>query len=129
MTPLNTKEQFLLAGLLGVFVLGSAVLAWQQKHMDRQLAGFLSVGPAEAQGAMAKSSHSPRNGHKDAKIISLSHADAEALEELPGIGPRLAEEIIRYRQASPFVSVEDLMKVPGIGPKKFQKIKDRVKVN
>ena len=45
-------------------------------------------------------------------------ADWPSLAELPGIGPRLAERIVAFREHSRFHSIDDLMKVKGIGPKK-----------
>lgn len=42
---------------------------------------------------------------------------------LPGLGPKLAQKIIDYRQTNPpFVCPADLEKVNGIGPKKRAKI-------
>ncbi len=136
----------MLACLLGTFVTGSVILAAQEKSLDSQLAGALSSGvdiaPKEeiSPRKIPKIEKSPvipkTGGHKDMKslpsngqLVSLSHASAKKLEELPGIGPRLAEEIVRYRQTKPFRRVEDLANVPGIGPKRLEKIKDRVKVD
>lgn len=48
--------------------------------------------------------------------IPINSADRELLEALPGVGPALAERIIRYReQQGPFQGAEDLRRVPGIG--------------
>jgi len=49
--------------------------------------------------------------------IDVNRADADALEELPRIGPVLAERIVAWRTAhGPFSSVDELGDVPGIGP-------------
>jgi competence protein ComEA len=61
--------------------------------------------------------------------VNLNTATAEQLQKLSGIGPKLAEEIIKYREANgPFKSVEDLIAVKGIGSAKFSRIRERVTV-
>ncbi|MEW6189355.1 MAG: helix-hairpin-helix domain-containing protein [Actinomycetota bacterium] len=69
------------------------------------------------------------NGTVDGPI-NLNTASVEQLDQLPRIGPVLAQRIIEYRQSNGgFKSIDDLQKVEGIGPKKFEQIKDRVTVN
>jgi competence protein ComEA len=61
------------------------------------------------------------------RLIFINDADAAVLERLPGIGPKLSQAIVDYRDANgPFESVSDLMKVRGIGQKRFDAIKDIV---
>lgn len=63
------------------------------------------------------------------KKININTATAKELEELPGIGPTLANRIVSYREKNgPFKSIEDLMKVSGIGEKRFESIKDLIVV-
>lgn len=55
--------------------------------------------------------------------ISINDADAAELEDLPGIGPILAERIVEYRKKDGgFKTLEELKEVKGIGDKIFQKI-------
>lgn len=54
--------------------------------------------------------------------IAVNSADKQALETLPGIGPHLAELIIRARERSPFFYPEDMKAVKGIGDKRLQQI-------
>ena len=62
-------------------------------------------------------------------LLNLNTATQFELEELPGIGPKLAERIIAWRDANgPFVSVEQLMDVDGIAKGKFESIKDLIYV-
>lgn len=61
--------------------------------------------------------------------INVNTATARELEELPGIGPVLAEAIIATRRESgPFARAEDLKTVPGIGEKTYARIAPLVKV-
>lgn len=50
-------------------------------------------------------------------LVNVNRSDASALEELPGVGPVLAQRIVDFRDANgPFTSVADLDEVSGIGP-------------
>jgi competence protein ComEA len=56
--------------------------------------------------------------------IDLNRATAEDLQQLPGVGPAMAERILQYRKENQgFTSIDDLDNVRGIGPKKLEKIK------
>jgi competence protein ComEA len=68
-------------------------------------------------------------GQADEGLISPNRADASQLEELPGVGPVLAERIVAHREANgPFQAVEDLLDVPGIGEAKLSAIRDLIVV-
>ena len=57
-------------------------------------------------------------------LVNLNRAGAAELETLPGIGPVLAADIIRFRQSNgPFQTIDELEEVPGIGPKTMQKLR------
>jgi competence protein ComEA len=59
--------------------------------------------------------------------ISLNSSDAGQLQELPGVGPVIAERIVEWRTANgPFRSVEELSEVSGIGPAMVERIRDEV---
>lgn len=75
--------------------------------------------------------HSPGSSQNPGTVtIDINRADAAALESLPGIGPKIAQEIIRCREErGRFTNVEDLLSVKGIGPAKFSAIRDLVKVS
>ena len=62
-----------------------------------------------------------------AQPVSINKASAEELQTLRGIGPALADRIMKYREThGRFEKVEDLSLVSGIGQAKFQKLKDQV---
>ena len=62
--------------------------------------------------------------------LDLNTATAAELTELPGIGEKLAERIVAYREANgPFTSVEEIMEVDGIGEGKFADLEGRITVN
>jgi competence protein ComEA len=59
--------------------------------------------------------------------ININTADVTALEDLPGVGPALAERIVLWREANgSFTAVEDLLNVTGIGQKKLDSLRDSV---
>ena len=61
--------------------------------------------------------------------INLNSATVDQLETLPGVGRKMAERIVEYRQKSGgFKKIEDLMNVKGIGEKNFLKLKPLVSV-
>jgi competence protein ComEA len=61
--------------------------------------------------------------------IDVNTASAEALDELPGIGPAIAQAIISYRdEHGPFGSVDELVEVPGIGEAKLAQLRDLITV-
>src|SRR6266545_3296449 len=61
-------------------------------------------------------------------LLDLNTATAEQLDTLPGVGEVTANQIIAYRTAHPFRSVDDLRQVPGIGDRRFDLLKDLVVV-
>ncbi len=63
-------------------------------------------------------------------LVNINTATAPELEQLPGIGPVLAEKIVAYREShGPFASPEGIMLVTGIGEAKFEALKDLIRVH
>jgi competence protein ComEA len=61
--------------------------------------------------------------------VNLNTATAEQLATIPGVGPKMAERILDYRQKNGgFKKVEDLMNVSGVGEKSFLKMKPLITV-
>jgi len=92
--------------------------------------GLKILVPSKLKGAVNPSITETNEGESSGgKKININTASAKELEELPGIGPVLAEKIVSYREANgPFKSIDELKKVSGIGEKRFQAIKDLIVV-
>lgn len=61
--------------------------------------------------------------------ININTASKEELENLTGIGPTKANDIISYREENDFEKIEDIQNVKGIGPATFEKIKNEITVD
>ena len=62
--------------------------------------------------------------------LDLNRATAEELRLLPGIGEKLSQAIVEYReQNGPFDNVDALTRVPGIGEKKLEAVRALVYVD
>jgi competence protein ComEA len=56
--------------------------------------------------------------------LNINTADANELDELPGVSPSTAESIIEHRiHSGKSKSVSNLEQVKGIGPKTLEKIR------
>src|ERR1043166_1311835 len=78
------------------------------------------VNPLLAQTTTKKSSS---QSEPKKQKVDVNSADAQTLQELPGIGPALADKIIAGR---PYHKLADLGKVEGIGESKLNALKGHV---
>ena len=79
---------------------------------------FAQKPPAPAESAAAK-----------APVVNLNTATTAELEQLPGIGAKVAARIVEYRtKKGPFKKIEELMNVQGIGEKSFLKLRAQLTV-
>jgi competence protein ComEA len=87
---------------------------------------FAAAPHASAQSA---SRSSAKTSTATTSIVNINTASAAELDALPGIGAKMAERIVEYRQKNgPFKKVEDLMNVRGVGEKNFLKLKPQITV-
>jgi competence protein ComEA len=65
-----------------------------------------------------------------AAAVDLNRADRAELEQLPGVGPKLATAIESHRRdRGAFQSVDDLRSVPGLGPVTVDRLRLLVRVD
>ena len=58
--------------------------------------------------------------------VPINEADQRLLQSISGIGPRMAQEILRIRtEQGPFRSPDDLLRIPGIGAKRIEKFAEQ----
>jgi len=71
----------------------------------------------------------PTRTESTAPRININTATVEELQQLPRVGPSLAQRIVAYREMyGPFKTPEDLMQVSGIGEAIFAAIRDYITV-
>ena len=90
------------------------------------LAVMLAAAPlVSAAGASQETTDTKAAG----AAVNLNTATASQLEAVPGIGPKMAQRIVEYRQKNgAFKKIEELMNVKGIGEKSFLKLKPHITV-
>ena len=88
----------------------------------------LSFGsPSSSSSATATPKKTDNLAQLRAHPVDLNHATSAQLQQLPGVGPKMAERILAYRSENGrFKSVSDLDKVKGFGEKKMEALKDLV---
>jgi competence protein ComEA len=90
---------------------------------------FAAAPLVSAQSASRTSAKASTATTSAAAIVNINTASAAELDALPGIGAKMAERIVEYRQKNgPFKKVEDLMNVRGVGEKNFLKLKPQITV-
>ncbi|MCU0588216.1 MAG: helix-hairpin-helix domain-containing protein [Syntrophobacteraceae bacterium] len=85
-----------------------------------------------AQPAMKAGAEKPAAGAAAEAVsgpVNINTATAEELAKLPGVGPKTAEEIVKYRKEhGAFKATKDIMNVKGIGDKKFKALEPKITV-
>ncbi|MEA3305751.1 MAG: helix-hairpin-helix domain-containing protein [Candidatus Omnitrophota bacterium] len=123
MTFLTRHEKYVIIFLLAGAICGAGYSYYQKFHPPIRLRFRKNIGNKpvlrkDLDGLLKKE-----------KSVNINSASAEELMKLSGIGPAMAGRIVEYRMANgPFKGVEDIKKVKGIGPKKFDAVKDYIKL-
>ncbi len=78
----------------------------------------------EIAGNAALGSATPNQAVPSGERINLNSATQAQIEGLPGVGPKMAERILKAR---PFSSLKDLDAVKGIGPSMLKKLEPLVR--
>ena len=69
----------------------------------------------------------PSSVDTEPQVVNINTATVQDFENLPGIGPVMAQRIVDYRdEHGPFKSVEELTKVKGIGESKLEELLDLI---
>ncbi len=113
---MNRREQAAIAFLVTTFLIGAGISGWRQHYRRGSSQNIVVENPVDTLLLTSEP-------------LSLNTARRYELEALPGIGPKLAERIIAYREQNKgFKSLDELRRISGIGPKRFAAIKDMVTV-
>ena len=88
-------------------------------------------GLGESASGKSSSANKAGSGRNSSMMqsVRINSASAGELQQLPGIGPALAQRIVETRNSGRFTSAEDLLRVPGIGKAKLAKLRDYVEVD
>jgi competence protein ComEA len=98
----------------GVIVMALLVMPWTAVAADK------------AANASGRTTTVSTTVGSDAKV-NINTASAKELMALNGIGAKVAERIVAYREANgPFKKVEDLKKVEGIGKGLLERNRERI---
>jgi competence protein ComEA len=90
---------------------------------------LVGVTATSAPGAPSPAAPGASETSVSAAPLDLNTATAGQLDQLPGVGPVLAQRIVDYRtQHGGFRSVDELRQVSGIGEAKFADVRDLVRV-
>ena len=97
------------------------------QRKNAQVTAGLGESASKKYGS-AKAGSGKKNNNQMPRV-RINSASASELQQLPGIGPALAQRIVDIRSRGRFASVEDLLRVPGIGKAKLAKLRDYVEVD
>lgn len=94
------------------------------EYVARDTSGAVEIDADVTESLRKKEGKKPRKKKAVVRFpLHINTATAEELCALKGVGPKLAEKIIAFRELhGPFTGGASLQKVPGIGKKKLEGI-------
>lgn len=126
----TSQEIKALIFLLAVIIIGGGIALYKRSHPH--FAPELILGHTEKadMNLIQKEtfeSKKPKINHK----ININIASNQELQNLPGIGPVLAERIVALRisKGGQFKNLDELLEVKGIGSKKLEEIKEWIVID
>lgn len=118
----NWTKAVVTALMIGTLALGT-VAAAAQTAQEKGGAGQAQA----AEKAPAKAKKAPKAKLAEGTKINVNSATAEQLDQLPRVGPKVAQRIVEYRTAHKgFRTVDELRNVKGVGPKVLEAIRPYV---
>jgi competence protein ComEA len=100
--------------------------------MSRTLLSLVALAALLASQAQAQTTRTKavdQAAPQSAVQVNLNTATVADLQDLPGVGAKVAARIVEYRQKQgPFKRIEELMNVQGIGEKSFLKLRSQLTV-
>ena len=114
----------LLVGTMGVLSFAGLL------DSPSQSAPAHALSAQQAETSTGHPSQSPLVVVADVGYVDINRGSVEELQRLPGIGPVLAERIIRYRREhGKFGSIHDIQNVKGIGEKRFAQLEPYIHID
>ena len=114
----------LLAGTVGVLSLAGLLQGPSQSSQSEAL-------PVQQAGKPVERFPIPQPATvADVIHVDINRGSVEELRRLPGVGPVLAERVIRYRRENgKFTSIRDIQNVKGIGAKRFTQLEPYIRID
>lgn len=115
---MTQKEKTVLVSLIFFLIIGIGVRALRS-HYSKV---YLSVEDTKNISEQNKKFEALR---LEAAKVDLNQAQKQDFEKLPGVGPKLAEAIVQYRnQKGRFTEPQEIMEVNGFGKERYEKLKE-----
>lgn len=109
---------------IGVFIitLSLGIILGKNPTYPCEFEETVFINEEEKKDAVYEKAKMPKSG-----VLNINTATAKELTALSGIGEKMSQKIVEYREEHGRFEVrEDILKIPGIGEKKFEEIKENI---